>query len=156
NGSIDFMCFPEFDSPSIFASMLDKDNGGFFQIVPVNGETKNKQLYLPDTNVLLTRFRSEEGVGEVTDFMPGEEVYEGHVLMRRLTNVRGKAIYKMKCFPKFDYGRSDHEILQIDAYNILFKSRKEGGITLKLKSTVEITQSNSGAEAKFCLMPGET
>lgn len=156
NGSIDFMCFPEFDSPSIFASMLDKDNGGFFQIVPVNGETKNKQLYLPDTNVLLTRFLSEEGVGELTDFMPVEEVYEGHVLMRRLTNVRGKAIYKMKCFPKFDYGRSDHEILQIDAYNILFKSRKEGGITLKLKSTVEITQSNSGAEAKFCLMPGET
>ena len=81
NGSIDLMCFPNFDSPSIFASLLDKDDGGFFQITPVFGEMHNKQLYLPDTNVLLTRFLSSEGVGELTDFMPAEELYEGHVLI---------------------------------------------------------------------------
>lgn len=156
NGSIDFMCFPDFDSPSIFASMLDQENGGFFQIVPVQVETKNKQLYLPDTNVLLTRFLSEEGVGELTDFMPVEEVYEGHVLMRRLTNVRGKALYKMKCNPRFDYGRSEHEVIKNDEYNIVFKSKKDGGITLKLKSNVKLKRLNGGAEAEFCLMPGET
>src|SRR5690606_28445917 len=61
DGSIDFMCFPDFDSPSIFAALLDKQKGGFFQITPVFGEMHNKQLYLPDTNILLTRFLSSEG-----------------------------------------------------------------------------------------------
>lgn len=73
NGSIDFMCFPDFDSPTIFSSLLDKNKGGYFQIVPVFGEMRNKQLYLPETNVLLTRFLSSEGVGELTDFMPADD-----------------------------------------------------------------------------------
>ena len=156
NGSIDFMCFPNFDSPSIFAAMLDKDKGGYFQITPVFGEMKNKQLYLPDTNVLLTRFLSAEGVGELTDFMPVEDLYEGHVLIRRLTNVRGRAKYKMNCFPKFNYARSGHETSSIDKNTIIFKSKNENGITLKLRSTVEINLINDGAEAEFCLLPGET
>lgn len=156
NGSIDFMCFPNFDSPSIFAAMLDKDKGGYFQITPVFGEMKNKQLYLPDTNVLLTRFLSAEGVGELTDFMPVEDLYEGHVLIRRLTNVRGQAKYKMNCFPKFNYARSGHETSSIDKNTIVFKSKNENGITLKLRSTVEINLINDGAEAEFCLLPGET
>ncbi len=74
NGSIDFMCFPDFDSPSIFAALLDADNGGRFEIRPEFSEMKTKQLYLPDTNVLLTRFLSTDGVGEITDFMPVEEL----------------------------------------------------------------------------------
>jgi GH15 family glucan-1,4-alpha-glucosidase len=69
-GSIDYMCFPNFDSPSIFAALLDSEKGGEFSITPVFTEMKTKQLYLPDTNVLLTRFLSAEGVGEITDFMP--------------------------------------------------------------------------------------
>jgi GH15 family glucan-1,4-alpha-glucosidase len=73
NGSIDFMCFPEFDSPSVFASLLDDKKGGYFLISPVLDNIKNKQLYIPDTNVLLTRFLSSEGVGEITDFMPAME-----------------------------------------------------------------------------------
>src|ERR687890_2032228 len=72
NGSIDYMCFPNFDSPTVFAALLDKDKGGSFEIYPVFNELKTKQLYLPDTNVLLTRFLSPEGLGEVTDFMPVE------------------------------------------------------------------------------------
>ena len=74
NGSIDFMCFPNFDSPSIFAALLDDEKGGSFAICPEFKEWKNKQLYLPDTNILLTRFLSAEGVGEITDFMPVEEL----------------------------------------------------------------------------------
>src|SRR4028118_1232782 len=77
NGSIDFMCFPDFDSPSIFAALLDEQKGGRFEIKPVLAEMKTKQLYLPDTNVLLTRFLSCGGVGEITDFMPVEELFEG-------------------------------------------------------------------------------
>src|SRR4051812_39158094 len=80
NGSIDFMCFPDFDSPSIFAALLDDEKGGRFEISPQFHEMKMKQLYLPDTNVLLTRFLSKEGVGEITDFMPVDELHEGREL----------------------------------------------------------------------------
>jgi GH15 family glucan-1,4-alpha-glucosidase len=108
NGSIDFMCFPDFDSPSIFAALLDEQKGGRFEIKPVLAEMKTKQLYLPDTNVLLTRFLSCGGVGEITDFMPVEELFEGKELIRRVTTVRGEVKYKMKCSPRFNYGRSTH------------------------------------------------
>ena len=76
NGSIDFMSYPEFDSPTIFASILDKEKGGYFRITPQLHEVRHKQIYLPDTNVLITRFLSEEGVGEIIDFMPVEGFYD--------------------------------------------------------------------------------
>src|ERR1043165_1899119 len=108
NGSIDFMCFPNFDSPSVFAALLDAEKGGKFQITPAFTEMKNKQLYLPDTNVLLTRFLAKEGVGEITDFMPVEELYKGKELIRRVTTVRGQVAYKMIFQPRFNYARSSH------------------------------------------------
>ena len=74
DGSIDFMCFPHFDSPSIFAAMLDAEKGGHFKLAPILNEAKHKQLYLPDTNMLLTRFLADEGVAEVSDFMPVAEI----------------------------------------------------------------------------------
>ena len=70
DGSIDFMCFPFFDSPAIFCAMLDSEKGGRFQIAPVLSDARQRQLYLPDTNILITRFLSSEGVAEITDFMP--------------------------------------------------------------------------------------
>src|SRR5262249_18357399 len=69
DGSIDFMCFPQFDSPTIFAALLDERQGGRFQIAPALGSVGRRQLYLPDSNVLLTRFLSNEGVAEISDFM---------------------------------------------------------------------------------------
>src|SRR5690242_13534947 len=100
NGSIDFLCFPQFDSPSVFARLLDDKNGGFFCIVPQFGEMKQRQLYLPDTNVLLTRFLSADGVGEITDFMPvGPK--EERKLIRRVTTVRGEVTYQLRCSPRF-------------------------------------------------------
>jgi len=68
DGSIDFFCYPKFDSPSIFARILDKNKGGHFTIAPAS-HTSNKQQYLPRSNVLVTRFLSDEGVSEVTDYM---------------------------------------------------------------------------------------
>ena len=68
NGSIDWCCLPHFDSPSVFAAILDERNGGFWSLSPA-GEFQAKQIYLPDTNVLVTRFFSDEGMSEVTDFM---------------------------------------------------------------------------------------
>src|SRR5690554_937371 len=156
NGSIDFMCFPDFDSPSIFASLLDKDTGGFFQITPMFGEMHNKQLYLPDTNVLLTKFLSSEGVGELTDFMPAEELYEGHVLIRRLTNVRGSTSYRMNCSPRFNYGRSKHTMEQVGPRSIVFHSQEEGGLTIRLRSMVDMKIAENAAYAEFFLEPGQS
>lgn len=70
NGSIDWLCFPHFDSPSVFGAILDENKGGHFKIAPVGSGINHKQLYWPETNVLVTRFLSPDGVGEVTDFMP--------------------------------------------------------------------------------------
>src|SRR5256885_14206102 len=73
NGSIDFMCFPRFDSPTIFAALLDHRNGGRFKIAPILEGARQKQLYFPDSNILLTRFLSAQGVAEVSDYMPTDE-----------------------------------------------------------------------------------
>jgi GH15 family glucan-1,4-alpha-glucosidase len=155
DGSIDFMCFPDFDSPSIFAALLDKDKGGSFDIKPVFGEMKNKQLYLPDTNVLLTRFLSSEGVGEITDFMPVEELCDGKELIRRVTSIRGTVKYKMKCQPRFNYGRSKHKA-ELRENEIIFTCADTGHATLKLKSTVKLELINDDGYAEFTLDPGQT
>src|SRR5689334_15320427 len=123
HGSIDFMCFPDFDSPSIFAALLDADKGGKFMITPAFDEMKTKQLYVPDTNVLLTRFLSEDGVGEITDFMPVEELYNGKELIRRVTTVRGQVKYKLHCEPRFNYARSEHSLEARSANEIIITSK---------------------------------
>src|SRR5215471_20115375 len=64
DGTVDWFCIPRFDSPSVFASLLDHDRGGYFQIAPDRGDTVTRQLYLPESAVLITRFMSEDGVGE--------------------------------------------------------------------------------------------
>src|SRR6266550_8027612 len=73
NGSIDWCCIPSFDSPSVFGALLDVNKGGFFRIAPLFEHTTSmgrKQLYLPETNILITRFLTTDGVAEITDFMP--------------------------------------------------------------------------------------
>ena len=151
NGSIDFFCFPNFDSPSVFAALLDVNNGGYFQISPVFTQMKNKQLYLPDTNVLLTRFLSEEGVGEITDFMPVEELYSGKELIRRVTTVRGEVRYKMQCKPRFDYGRSTHSVTVKSENEILFTSYGADTIILRLLSSVPLRVQETEMEAEITL-----
>jgi GH15 family glucan-1,4-alpha-glucosidase len=108
DGSIDFLCLPSFDSPSVFAALLDAERGGRFQIAPQLDAAAHKQLYLPDTNVLLTRFLASEGVAEVSDFMPVEDAGFAHNLVRRAKTVRGEVRFHMRCDPRFDYGRATH------------------------------------------------
>ena len=88
DASIDFLCLPSFDSPSVFAALLDADRGGRFQIAPQLDDAVHKQLYLPDTNVLLTRFLSDNGVAEVSDFVPVEQAGGARNLVRRAKTVR--------------------------------------------------------------------
>ncbi|SDK83639.1 Glucoamylase (glucan-1,4-alpha-glucosidase), GH15 family [Catalinimonas alkaloidigena] len=157
HGSIDFLCFPDFDSPSIFTALLDADKGGFFCVQPSHlDDVRNKQMYLPDTNVLITRFLSSEGVGEITDFMPVEECYEGgNVLIRRVTAVRGTLTFTMTCAPRFNYARDEHRIVE-EGGAILFRSKENGGFTLRLTSNVPIQIRQDDATAEFTLEGGQS
>jgi GH15 family glucan-1,4-alpha-glucosidase len=156
NGSIDFMCFPNFDSPSIFAAMLDVEKGGKFELMPLFKNMKTKQLYLPDTNVLLTRFLSEDGVAEIMDFMPVEELFQGKELIRRVTTVRGNAAYKMKCMPRFNYGRSTHEVTKTNENEVIFSSKGDDKLVIRLKSSVALQVIDGDVIANFSLSPNQT
>ncbi|MDJ0626602.1 MAG: glycoside hydrolase family 15 protein [Candidatus Caenarcaniphilales bacterium] len=159
-GSIDFMCFPRFDSPSVFAALLDHQKGGKFQISPFFSDRVNhKQLYLPDTNVLLTRFLSPTGVAEVSDFMPVQDLssFKSNVdrLVRRVKTIKGEICFKIICEPKFDYGRAEHKVEQTPDGDIIFRSEGKDGTILRLKSSVPIWLEYGSAVGEFTLSAGE-
>src|SRR3989442_8921839 len=106
DGSIDFLCLPHFDSPSVFAALVDAERGGRFQIAPVLEGAVRKQLYLPDTNVLLTRFLDTDGLAELSDFMPTADAGQAHNVVRRAKTVPGEGRFQMRCDPRFDYARA--------------------------------------------------
>ncbi|CDR33306.1 Glycosyl hydrolase [Criblamydia sequanensis CRIB-18] len=124
DGSIDYMCFPNFDSPSIFAALLDDKKGGRFKIAPRMEKLRRKQLYLPDSNILLTRFLNSSGIGEVSDFMVIDETRHAHTLVRRAKAVRGEILFEIIFDLKFDYGRTGHKIIRKEK-EILFIPDKE-------------------------------
>ena len=111
DGSIDWFCCPRFDSPSVFGSLLDAGKGGHFRIRPIAEDYVVKQLYLPDTAVLVTRFMTEDGVGELLDFMPptGRQATDNHRVVRLMRCVRGRISFEADIAPRFDYGRQSHE-----------------------------------------------
>ena len=117
DGTIDWFCTPRFDSPSVFASLLDHERGGRFRIAPSNEEYVTKQLYFPDTAILITRFMSPDGVGEVVDFMPiatPERATDRHRIVRLVRVVRGEMEFTLECEPRFDYGRATHDVEATD------------------------------------------
>jgi GH15 family glucan-1,4-alpha-glucosidase len=112
DGTIDWFCAPRFDSPSIFAGLLDQQAGGYFRVAPEGAEYLSKQLYLPGTPILITRFMSPDGVGEVVDFMPvtGEHATDRHRIVRMVRVVRGRMRFRLDCEPRFNYGRDVAEV----------------------------------------------
>src|SRR5579872_4756562 len=119
DGTIDFFCCPRFDSPSVFAALLDRTRGGYFRIAPEEHEYVTKQLYFPDSAILITRFMTADGVGEVVDFMPIDEDHSKtatahHELVRRVRVVRGSMRFALDCMPRFDYGRRPHELVMAE------------------------------------------
>jgi GH15 family glucan-1,4-alpha-glucosidase len=154
NGSIDFLCFPLFDSPSVFAALLDDRRGGRFQIAPALESVRCKQLYLPDTNVLLTRFLSGDGVGEVMDFMPITGKSFAHDLVRRVKTVRGEVRFRLLCQPRFDYGRAKHRV-HAGERSVLFVSQGSDGTALRLRSQVPLEVKGGDVHAEFSLRAGE-
>jgi GH15 family glucan-1,4-alpha-glucosidase len=112
DGVIDWHCCPRFDSPSVFASLLDADRGGYFRIAPDRDDYVSRQLYFPDTAVLITRFLTPDGVGEVHDFMPvaGHTATDRHRLVRQVRVVRGTMRFVLDLQPRFDYARTSHTV----------------------------------------------
>jgi GH15 family glucan-1,4-alpha-glucosidase len=148
DGTVDWFCYPRFDSPSVFASLLDADKGGYFRVAPDRADYVTRQLYFPDTAILITRFLTPDGVGEVTDFMPiaGDRPTERHRLVRLLRVVRGSMRFVLDIRPRFDYGRMPHKlevtdegaVFQADGFELTMHSvGPRGASTEELGLTVE-------------------
>jgi GH15 family glucan-1,4-alpha-glucosidase len=152
DGTIDWLCLPRFDAPSVFASILDDEKGGHFRLRPLN-YVRSQQLYLPDTNVLLTRFLSSEGVAEVLDFMPIEAgLKERHDLVRSIRVVRGSMRFEVDCRPAFDYARRRHTI-SLGKTGAVFAC---AGTRLGLATRVPLREGPyRNALAQFALEEGE-
>jgi GH15 family glucan-1,4-alpha-glucosidase len=157
NGSIDFMSYPHFGSPTIFAALLDAEKGGRFQIRPCLDAGTVKQMYLPDTNVLITRTLDRDGVAEVSNFMPiGTDEHEhSHALVRRAKCVRGEVAFDVVFDPRFDYGRAGHKV-DVREGEILFHSEGSDGTTLRLRTQVPLEVKNGAAVGRFVLHARET
>ncbi|MDT7044133.1 glycoside hydrolase family 15 protein [Candidatus Nitronereus thalassa] len=156
NGSIDWCCLPHFDSPSVFAAMLDHKQGGHFKISPIH-EGNQRQMYLPETNILLTRFFQEDGVGEITDFMPVESDAPGyipkrHQIIRMVAVTRGQVQFRLECAPSFNYGRDSHTVMTRDT-NVIFRSQHA---VLGLVSPIPIEAREGMAFAEFTLSEGQS
>jgi GH15 family glucan-1,4-alpha-glucosidase len=156
NGSIDWYCYPRVDSPSVFGRLLDHKRGGHFQIAPRDEGVVHKQLYFPDTNVLITRFLSPEGVGELTDFMyPSAATRHGMLrrcLIRRVQVVRGTMRFFVDCHPAFDYARADHRTF-IRPEGALFETPD---LCLALRTNVPLHHRPHGVRGDFTLNAGES
>ncbi len=155
DGSIDFMCFPRFDSPTVFASLLDHQKGGHFGLAPVGGVPNRKAMYLPDSNILLTRFLFGDGMSEVSDFMSVETKHPTHSLVRRAKTIRGEIRYRMVCQPRFDYARGHHRVEKKKG-EMIFIPEKPGHPHLRLRSSVPMKEKDGAAVAEYTLLGGET
>ncbi len=109
HASVDWLCFPRFDSPSVFAKLLDENQGGSFSIQPETTECKHQQYYLRNTNILITRFETSEGIFEVHDFAPRfllqDRYFKATAIYRIVRVISGSPSIIIKCDPKLNYAR---------------------------------------------------
>ena len=172
NGSIDWFCHPRHDSPSIFGAIVDSEKGGHFKIESTVPEDSHKQFYYPQTNIVITRFLCECGVGEVVDFMPLGNAIIRNWIVRQVRTVRNEITFRAECYPAFDYARATHETVKTDtgvrfsctddsyggtrANDSTDDSAKEQYRHFELVSQVPLQINDRGAYAEFTLKEGET
>ncbi|GAA2975027.1 glycoside hydrolase family 15 protein [Kitasatospora sp. NPDC006786] len=153
-GVVDWFAAPRFDSPSIFAALLDHDRGGYFLFAPEETEVTYKQLYYPDTAVLVTRFMSPDGVGEVVDCMPPDRTgkpTDRHTLIRVVRAVRGTVRFVLDCRPRFDYGRATH-VLDLQGETAVFRAPELAGY---LQSTFPVERNGDDVRGEVTLNAGQ-
>lgn len=157
DGTIDYLCWPALDSPTIFADLLDGERGGAFTLAPELDRPRHLQLYVPDTNVLVTRWMADGGSAEVVDLMPQPEArqrsgFDTRSLIRRLTVTSGTVTFTMRCAPRFDYAREMPEVTAVEG-GVRFSGRD---LTLSLFASVALEQQSGSADARFTLSEGES
>src|SRR5215469_16154 len=165
DGTVDWYCPSRFDAPSLFGALLDARKGGYFSLWSRTAYSRPKQLYLPDTNVLLTRFQGKEAVGEAIDFMVPETRESGRardLLVRQARAVRGRVTFELACHPAFDYGRVGHEVEIVSGVGAVFTSSLgravlRADVPLKVEdSPAGVALGRNGVAATFTLEEGET
>ncbi|WP_241269991.1 glycoside hydrolase family 15 protein [Caballeronia sp. M1242] len=158
-GTIDFMCFPRVDSPTLFAALLDDEHGGSFAISPRDPDANVKQMYLPETNVLLTRFMTGEGVCELLDLMPvpSSEARVDAVpncVMRIVRIVYGRMTLNVRCDPRFDYARVAHTAHAVEK-GVQF-TRADNGTPLVLRASVPLSIEHDAVRATLDMKEGDS
>ncbi|MGW7062710.1 glycoside hydrolase family 15 protein [Streptomyces sp. NPDC054904] len=154
-GVVDWFAAPRFDSPSIFAALLDHDGGGYLRLAPEHPDGTCKQLYYPETAILVTRFLSPDGVGEVIDFMPPDRTgtaTDRHTLVRMVRAVRGSVDFTLECRPRFDYGRAEHK-LELGEAGAVFRA---AGIDGHLQTTFPVERDGQDVRGRVTLKAGES
>ncbi|KUJ65571.1 glucoamylase [Streptomyces albus subsp. albus] len=154
-GVVDWFAAPRFDSPSIFAALLDHDGGGYYRLAPEHPDGTCKQLYYPDTAILVTRFMSPDGVGEVVDFMPPDLTHtatDRHTLIRVVRAVRGTVDFTLECRPRFDYARAGHQ-LELGENSGVFRAP---GMDAHLQATFPLEQDGQDVRGAVTLSAGES
>ncbi|MES2221576.1 MAG: glycoside hydrolase family 15 protein, partial [Acidobacteriota bacterium] len=157
DGTIDWCCMPQFDSPSVFAALLDENKGGHFKLAPAEAGT-NRQMYMPESNVLLTRFLRSEGAGEVIDFMPVRQKKSEqsasviHEIVRIARAVRGEVKFRLECAPAFNFSRTPHQATAIDG-GILFETEQD---RMALLGPGDWRIENGVARLELTLQPGKS
>lgn len=153
-GSIDFCCWPDFDSPSIFSALLDTPQAGIFQLAPDLPNARRLQIYLPDTNVLQTRWIDEQAIVEVTDLMPiGHNPDDLSRLVRRVQVHAGTATIRMRCRVRMDYSRADTTAHR-DGDSVCFQAAGQPGMRLSASTVMHIDDDTACAD--FEIKEGQT
>jgi len=168
DGSIDWLCLPFFDSPALFNSILDDEKGGSFKISAVDS-VDHRQIYFPETNVLITRFGSDHSAAQVTDFMPIHEEHEfggdpwsdeasdlcneEARLVRLVQGLLGETEMRMECTPAFDFASTSHQVEMVDG-GVVFTS--DSGERISLTAPCEFTIDDGTVLAEFTLDHGES
>ena len=155
DGTIDWFCCPRFDSPSVFASLLDHRRGGRFALAPVTPPRTTKQMYMPDTAILVTRFLSESGIAEVVDFMPIDQphiVSDRRRIVRAVRGIRGEVDFEARIEPRFDYGRRPHQV-HVDGTTAVFESGEQ---RLHLSSLSPLERDGDDVRARITVRAGDT
>ncbi len=147
--TVEWMCWPRFDSPSIFGCLLD-DDGGFWSIWPSDVDFDERQLYIPDTNVMVTRFQHRSGIVEVEDFL--NVIGDTQALVRRVCSVRGDVQMSSSMKIRPDYGRGDTKMSTDEDGRVGIDIGSE---TLHVAANVELVATDDAVEASFTLSEGE-
>jgi GH15 family glucan-1,4-alpha-glucosidase len=155
DGRVDWFCAPRFDSPSVFASLLDVRRGGFWEIAPLCEVVDRHQFYFPDTNILITRMHTVDGIVEIQDFMPilrENDTEHRQRLVRRVVNVRGRLHMAVRIAPRMNYARDPHTLERIPG-GVRFTSDT---LALSVRASVDLELDATDAYGDFIFAEGET